>query len=123
MVKSVKCKNDKCEAFGVVQQASVLFINRIAPLSGPFNCPICEEKMQIVEVIPDNYKGNYSSKSMPKRAVSSTSRSSSKPARGKRVAKKTLIVKFPGMGTAKSPMFKKQTKKTAFRKSGPRKRS
>ncbi len=121
MVKSVKCKNDKCKAFGIVQQVSVLFINKVAPLSGPFNCPMCKEKMQVVEVIPGNYKGNPLSKSMPRRIATSPSRPSSKPARRKKVAKK-LVKRVLGMGTAKSS-FKKQAKKTASQKLGPRKRS
>lgn len=124
MVKSVKCKNDKCGAFGIVQQVSVLFINKVAPLSGPFNCPICKDKMQIVEVIPENYKGKPLSKSMPRRIATSPSRPSSKPPRRKKVAKKLVKqVRLLGMGTAKSSQFKRPTQKTASRKSGPRKRS
>ena len=121
MVDKVKCCNKDCKLFDLVVPVSYLYINKIAPLDGPWPCPGCGDKMKIAHVIPNNYKGN-GSKTMPKRVVASKPSSSrtvaKKPARRKSVKRK---IAYLGMGKAAPSLFKQQKPKSAGRKRGPQK--
>jgi hypothetical protein len=120
MVDKVKCGNKECKEFGKPVPVSLYFINKIAPLDGPWPCVVCGEPMKVALVIPDNYKGN-GGKSMPKRITTSHPTSKTvgkKPVRRKSVKKITYL----GVGKAAPSMFKKQKPKSAGRKQGPRKR-
>jgi len=64
MVDKVKCGNKVCKLFDVVVPVSNLYINKVAPLDGPWPCPECGDEMKIAHVIPNKYKGN-GSKAMP----------------------------------------------------------
>lgn len=115
------CANKDCKLFDVAVPVSNLYVNRTAPLYGPWPCPGCGEEMKIAFVIPNSYKGN-SSKTMPKRMATSQSVSRTvgkKPARRKSVKRKVV---YPGMGKAAPSLFKKQKPKSTGRKQGPRKR-
>ena len=101
MVDKVKCGNKDCKLFDVVVPVSNLYINRIAPLDGPWPCPECREEMKIAHVIPNSYKGN-SSKSMPKRITTSQTASRTvgkKPARRKSVKRKVAYAAGAANGT------------------------
>jgi hypothetical protein len=122
MVDKVKCGNKDCKLFDVAVPVSNLYINRVAPLEGPWPCPACGDGMKIAHVIPNNYKGN-GPKTMPKRRVESKPSSSrtvgkKKPARRKSVKRR---VAFLGMGKAAPSLFKQRKSKSAGRKRGPQK--
>lgn len=121
MVDKVKCGNKECTRFNAVVPVTNLYINRIAPLDGPWPCPDCGEEMKIAHVIPNSHKGN-GSKSSPRRITASPPGSRTvarKPARRKTVKRK---IAFLGMGKVTPSWLKEPKPKSAGRKQGPRKR-
>ena len=116
MIMKVKCVIEGCEFKDRIIPTAVLFLNRIAPLDGPFPCPGCGEPMKVVQSVPTNYKGS-GAKTMSR---TKASRPTVKRAVGrKKVAKKGTRLKLGGI-TLGSP-FKNPTKKVG-KKPGPRKR-
>jgi hypothetical protein len=119
MVNKVKCGNKNCKLFDVLVPVSNLYINKVAPLDGPWPCPECGDEMKIAQVIPNSYKSN-GSKTMPKRLVASKPSSSrtvaKKLARRKSVKRK---IAYLGMDKAAPSLFKQQKPKSASRKRGP----
>jgi hypothetical protein len=108
MIETVKCVTKGCDLEGQVRSAASLFFNRIAPLDGPFICPICGNPMKVVTRIPLN-KGK-SGKPM--------SRTSSRPTGhkvGKKKVRKALTVTGAFVGGAKRKS-KAAPKKPAGRK-------
>jgi hypothetical protein len=122
MVDKVKCRNQECKLFDMAVPVTNLYINRVAPLDGPWPCPVCGEEMKVARVIPNNLKGT-GSKSTPRRITASQTASRTvgkKPVRRKSVKRK---VAYLGMGKAAPSWSKEQKPKSAGRKQGPRKRS
>jgi hypothetical protein len=122
MVDKVKCCNRDCKLFDMVLPVSTLYINKVAPLDGPWPCPACGDEMKIAHVIPNNYKGS-GTKTMPKRTVASKPSSSravgKRPARRKSAARR---IAYLGMGKAAPSVFtKRQKPKSVGRKRGPHK--
>ena len=113
MVTKVKCVTKGCEWENQVFPVTVLFINRIAPLDGPYPCPKCDQEMKVVARVLASYKPGSGAKAAPRRAAS-------KPTK-KAVGKK----KFKGIKVKMSnPVLggRKSSKKPSPKKPGPRKR-
>jgi hypothetical protein len=112
MIKTVKCVTKGCDVEGQVLTTTALFLNRIAPLDGPFICPKCGNHMKVVARIPAN-KGK-SGKTMP--------RTTSRPPAKKSIRKKLGTGLKIKIGKRLGSRFKKPPTKAAPKKPGPRKR-
>jgi hypothetical protein len=117
MIISAKCTNKECDAEGKVIPATQLFLAKAGPLAGPFDCPQCNKLMTRVRVVPENYKGNASSKRISGSSVSSQEKPKSNPK-----SKKVRGLKVKGSGLTLRARSNKQTKKTNVKKQGQRKK-
>lgn len=113
MVDKVKCGNKECKNFDIAIPVSNLYINRTAPLNGPWPCQVCREDMKIAVVIPDSYKRG-GTKHMTSKPI--TQPISQKKVRTKKVKFRKLTVKGATLGGIK------QVKKSTRKKSPARKR-
>jgi hypothetical protein len=116
MITKVKCGTNGCELKDRVFTTTALFLNKIAPLDGPFPCPKCDKPMKVVERIPANYKGGSGAKRMPR---TTTSKPTAKKPVGKKKVKKAITLK--GIGKSLGVRYKKPTKNAGPRKRGPSK--
>ena len=120
MITKVKCVTVGCEMKDQVITTTALFINKVAPLDGPFNCPKCGMSMKVVARVPANYKGNSGAKSPPRGTVSTpTAKKSSKV--GKKRKPKGIMIKTSGSFLGYKPLTKAAPKKPGQRKRGPSK--
>lgn len=121
VITKVKCTTKGCDLENQVLTTTALYLNRIAPLDGPFICPRCEKPMKVVDRIPANYKGNSGAKTMPRRISARLVTKRPSTAGRKRKSKGTKI-KITGtlLGYRKSPK-KAGTKRPGQRKRGPSK--
>ncbi len=117
MITKVKCVTVGCELKDQVITTTALFISKVAPLDGPFNCPRCGNPMKVVARVPANYKGNSGAKIPPRRIISTPTAKKSFIVGKKRKSKGT---KIKTMGTLLG--YKKSTKKAGTKKPGQRKR-
>lgn len=118
MVTKVKCVTKGCEWENQVFSVSVLFVNKIAPLDGPYPCPKCEQEMKVVAHVPANYKPGAGAKTITRRAAS-------KPGTKKAVGKKKfkgikIKMSNPVLGGRKAAQMP-SPKKPGLRKRGPSK--
>lgn len=116
MITKVKCVTEGCELKDQVITTTALFIAKVAPLDGPFNCPKCGKPMKVVDRVPANYKGNSGSKNPPRRIASKPT--AKKSAVGTKRKSKGLKIKTSGTLLG----YKKPPKKSGPKKQGPRKR-
>jgi len=115
MITKVKCVKEGCELKDHVISTSVLFINNVAPLDGPFPCQRCGEPMKVVSRVPSAYKGNSAAKTSARRT---SAKPGAKRLVGKKRKPKGIKIKMSGALSG----YQKLTKKAGARKSGPRKR-
>jgi hypothetical protein len=121
MITKVKCTTKGCNLKDQVLTTTALYLNKIAPLDGPFICPKCEKPMKVVNSVPVNYKGDSGVKTMPRRI--SAEHTTKKPfTAGRKGKSKVTKIKIAGtfLGYQKSQK-KAGTKKPGQRKRGPSK--
>jgi hypothetical protein len=120
-ITKVKCTTKGCELENQVFTTTALYLNRIAPLDGPFICPRCEKPMSVVDRVPANYKGNSGAKTMPRRMSARPANKRPSTAGRKRKSKGTKIKITGTLLGYKKPPRKAGTKKSGQRKRGPSK--
>ena len=111
----MKCVKEGCELKDQVIPTSVLFINKVAPLDGPFPCPKCGEPMKVVARVRTDYKGNSGAKTTPRRTAA---KPPPKKPIGKKRKPKGIKIKTSGPFLG----YQKPTKKAGSKKPTPRKR-
>ena len=120
MITKVKCVTVGCEMKDQVFTTTALFISKVAPLDGPFNCPKCEMPMKVVARVPANYKRNSGEKT-PSRRIISTPTAKKSSIVGKKRKQKGIKIKTSGAFLGYKPLTKAAPKKPGQRKRGPSK--
>lgn len=120
MITKVKCVTVGCELKDQVLTTTALFISKVAPLDGPFNCPKCGRPMKVVARVPANYKGNSGAKAPPRRIISTQTAKKSSTVR-KKTKPTGIKIKTSGAFQGYKPLTKAAPKKPGQRKRGPNK--